>query len=45
MKAKFDYNFQIQVENLKKQHLNQIETLDYENKKLKEVIESKNREI
>jgi len=30
---------------LKKQHLNQIEALDYENIKLKEVINSKNMEI
>jgi len=27
---------------LKKQHLNQVEALDYENTKLKEVINSKN---
>lgn len=30
---------------MKKQHLNQIETLDYENSKLKEVINSKNLEL
>ncbi len=30
---------------MKKQHLNQIEALDYENIKLKEVINSKNMEI
>lgn len=33
------------MENLKKQHLNQIEALDYENCKLKEVVNSKNAEI
>jgi hypothetical protein len=42
LKAKFDYNFHSEVENMKKQHLNQIEALDYENTKLKEVINSKN---
>lgn len=45
LKSKFDFNFHSEVENLKKQHLNQIETLDYENSKLKEVINSKNTEI
>ena len=45
LKAKFDYNFHSEIENLKKQHLNQIEALDYENTKLKEVINSKNFEI
>lgn|GEM_PF-5318315 len=45
LKSKFDYNFHSEVENLKKQHLNQIEALDYENTKLKEVINSKNMEI
>lgn len=29
LKNKFDYNFHSEIENLKKQHLNQIETLDY----------------
>lgn len=43
LKSKFDYNFHSEIQNLKKQHLNQIETLDYENRKLKEVIDSKNR--
>jgi hypothetical protein len=45
LKAKFEYNFHSEVENLKKQHLNQVEALDYENTKLKEVINSKNNEI
>lgn len=45
LKAKFDYNFNAEIESLKKQHLNQIEALDYENMKLKEVINSKNAEI
>lgn len=45
LKSKFDYNFHSEIENLKKQHLNQIETLDYENSKLKEVINSKNLEL
>lgn len=45
LKAKFDYNFHSEIENMKKQHLNQIEALDYENTKLKEVINSKNLEI
>ena len=45
LKSKFDYNFHSEIENLKKQHLNQIQTLDYENAKLKEVINSKNVEI
>ena len=42
LKSKFEYNFHSEVENLKKQHLNQVEALDYENTKLKEVINSKN---
>ena len=45
MKSKFEYNFHSEIENLKKQHLNQVETLDYENSKLKEVINSKNLEL
>jgi hypothetical protein len=34
-----------EIETLKKQHLSQIEAMDYENTKLKEVINSKNSEI
>lgn len=45
LKAKFDYTYHSELENLKKQHLNQIEALDYENTKLKEVVNSKNAEI
>ena len=45
LKSKFEYNFHSEIENLKKQHLNQVEALDYENTKLKEVINSKNFEI
>lgn len=45
LKSKFEYNFHSEIENLKKQHLNQVEALDYENTKLKEVINSKNMEI
>ena len=45
LKSKFEYNFHSEIENLKKQHLNQVEALDYENSKLKEVINSKNFEI
>lgn len=45
LKSKFEYNFHSEIENLKKQHLNQVEALDYENTKLKEVINSKNVEI
>ncbi len=45
LKSKFEYNFHSEIENLKKQHLNQVEALDYENTKLKEVINSKNIEI
>jgi hypothetical protein len=45
LKVKFDYSFHSEIENLKKQHLNQVEALDYENTKLKEVINSKNAEI
>ena len=45
LKGKFEYNFHSEIENLKKQHLNQVEALDYENTKLKEVINSKNYEI
>ena len=45
LKNKFEYNFHSEIENLKKQHLNQVEALDYENSKLKEVIASKNGEI
>jgi hypothetical protein len=45
LKQKFEYNFHAEMENVKKQHLNQIEALDYENNKLKEVINSKNYEI
>ena len=45
LKNKFEYNFHSEIENLKKQHLNQVEALDYENTKLKEVINSKNLEI
>jgi len=45
LKSKFEYNFHSEIENLKKQHLNQVETLDYENTKLKEVVNSKNYEI
>ena len=45
LKSKFEYNFHSEIENLKKQHLNQVEALDYENSKLKDVINSKNMEI
>lgn len=45
LKSKFDYTYHSELENLKKQHLNQIEALDYENTKLKEVVNSKNAEI
>lgn len=38
-------NFHGELENLKKQHYNEVEALDFENAKLKDVIACKNQEI
>lgn len=45
VKSKLELNFHSEIENLKKQHYNEVESLDYENSKLKDVIASKNQEI
>jgi hypothetical protein len=45
LKSKLELNFHSEIENLKKQHYNEVESLDYENSKLKDVIASKNQEI
>ena len=45
MKNKFDFAFRSEIEGVKIQHLNHMETMEYEISKLKEVINSKNMEI
>lgn len=45
LKAKFDSNLHLEVENLKKQHLNQVDALAFENAKIKDLTTAKNAEI
>lgn len=45
LKAKFESNLHLEVENLRKQHLNQVDALSFENSKIKDLTAAKNAEI
>lgn len=45
IKNKFEINFHTEIESLKKQQINQVQALEYESAKLKDVINAKNIEI
>lgn len=44
-KNKFDSILTLEVQNLKKQHLNQVEALTFQNSKIKDLTATKNAEI
>jgi hypothetical protein len=45
LKIKFDSNLHLELENLKKQHHNQVDALTFENSKLKDLVATKSAEI